>query len=174
MRQDYFEFTPQFKFLIAGNHKPVLRNVGEAMRRRLHLVPFTVTIPPNERDKDLTEKLKDEWPGILQWAIEGCLQWQKVGLNPPAVVRQATDNYLKAEDALNIWIEDCCDTHDSSAFTSSNALYTSWKEWADKSGEYAGTMKSVSQKLEDRGFPRRRTRDERGFEGISVKQIDML
>jgi putative DNA primase/helicase len=76
MRRDFFEFTPQFKLMVAGNHKPALRSVDEAMRRRIHLVPFTVTIPAEERDPNLTEELKTEWPGILQWAIRGCLAWR--------------------------------------------------------------------------------------------------
>jgi len=80
MRQDFFEFTPQFKLLIAGNHKPGLRSVDEAIRRRFHLVPFAVTIPAAERDLRLSEKLRAEWPGILKWMIAGCLDWQRDGL----------------------------------------------------------------------------------------------
>ena len=83
MRQDFFEFMPQFKLIIAGNHKPGLRSVDEAIRRRFNLVPFTVTIPPEERDPKLAEKLKAEWPGILQWMIEGCLEWQRTGSPRP-------------------------------------------------------------------------------------------
>src|SRR4029077_15375825 len=71
MRQDFFDFVPVFKLIIAGNHKPVLRTVNEAMRRRIHMIPFAVTIPDGKRDKDLAEKLKSEWPGILAWMIEG-------------------------------------------------------------------------------------------------------
>jgi putative DNA primase/helicase len=92
MRQDFFEYTPQFKLVVAGNHKPGLRSVDEATRRRLHLVPFTVTIPKAERDPDLFEKLKAQWPGILRWMIEGCLAWQREGLNPPPVVTGATED----------------------------------------------------------------------------------
>ena len=87
MRQDFFEFNPQFKLFVVGNHKPGLRGVDEAIRRRLHFVPFTVTIPPGERDPNLPEKLKAEWPAILRWAIDGCLAWQREGLTPPASVR---------------------------------------------------------------------------------------
>ena len=82
MRQDFFESTPQFKLMIAGNHKPGLRSVDEAIRRRFHLVPFTVTIPPDERDRTSMET-QAEWPGILAWMIEGCLEWQRTGLAPP-------------------------------------------------------------------------------------------
>jgi putative DNA primase/helicase len=110
MRQDFFEYVPQFKLIVAGNHKPGLRSVDEAIRRRLHLIPFTVTIGEKERDLQLAEKLKAEYPGILQWAIEGCLAWQRDGLNPPEIVRSATSDYLAAEDAMGRWIEDRCTT----------------------------------------------------------------
>jgi putative DNA primase/helicase len=80
MRQDFFEYVPQFKLVIAGNHKPSIRNVDEAMKRRLHLIPFTVTIPPERRDGRLTEKLLKERDGILAWAVEGCSLWQRHGL----------------------------------------------------------------------------------------------
>ena len=80
MRQGFFEFQPMFKLIIAGNHKPGLRSVDEAIRRRFHLIPFTVTIPPADRDEHLPEKLKFELPGILAWMFEGCLDWQETSL----------------------------------------------------------------------------------------------
>ena len=83
MCRDFFQFTPQFKLVAAGNHKPSLNTVDEAMRRRFNLVPFTVTIPPHERDAELGEKLKAEWPQILQWLIDGCAEWQEHGLARP-------------------------------------------------------------------------------------------
>lgn len=104
MRQDFFEFTPQFKLMIAGNHKPSLRSSNEAIRRRFHLVPFTVTIPVAERDLQLGEKLRAEWPGILQWAIEGALAWQRGGLSPPAAVTAATAAYLAGENHVGRWM----------------------------------------------------------------------
>ena len=84
MRQDFFEFVPQFKLVIAGNHKPAIRNIDEAMRRRFHMIPFTVTIPPAKRDKTLTDRLLAERDGILAWAVEGCLEWQRDGTQPAA------------------------------------------------------------------------------------------
>ena len=68
MRQDFFEFFPQFKLVVAGNHKPAIRNIDEAMKRRLHLIPFTITVPPERRDKHLQQKLLAERDGILAWA----------------------------------------------------------------------------------------------------------
>ena len=95
MRQDFFDFVPTFKLFIAGNHKPRLGSVDEAMRRRLLLVPFTVRIPAGERDPGLAEKLWGERAAILRWCLDGCLHWQRDGLAPPACVRDATDDYFR-------------------------------------------------------------------------------
>jgi hypothetical protein len=135
MRQDFFEYKPQFKLLIAGNHKPAIRDVDEAMRRRLHLIPFTVTIPPEKRDKTLSERLLQESDGILKWALDGCLEWQRIGLNPPAVVLSATEEYFESQDAMRRWMEDHCFVHPSVRSTTED-LFSSWKLWAENWGEY--------------------------------------
>jgi putative DNA primase/helicase len=154
MRQDYFEFRPQFKLLIAGNHQPTLRTVDEAIRSRFNLVPFSVTIPAEERDPDLTEKLRGEWPAILRWMIDGCLAWQKERLRPPAAVTEATRAYLETQDAMSAWVEECCDTDMLAYRTRVSELYASWKVYADKAGESAGSHKTFGPLLEARGFPR--------------------
>lgn len=100
MRQDYFTYSPQFKLVISGNHKPAIKNVDEAMKRRMHLVPFTVTIPTERRDRQLPTKLLTERDGILGWALAGCLAWQREGLRPPASVLKATAEYFDEEDAI--------------------------------------------------------------------------
>jgi putative DNA primase/helicase len=151
MRQDFFEFTPQFKLLIAGNHKPGLRGVDEAIRRRLHLIPFSVTVPAPQRDPDLPEKLKLERPGVLRWAIQGCLEWQRNGLAPPEAVRVATDAYFAAEDAIRRWIDERC-ISDGACTERSTDLFTDWKAWAEARGEFVGSQKRFAQALEDRGF----------------------
>jgi putative DNA primase/helicase len=172
MHQNFFEFNPQFKLLLVGNHRPALRSVDEAIRRRFNLVPFTVTIPAGERDPDLCEKLKAEWGGVLAWAVQGCLAWQREGLNAPAVVRAATADYFGGEDALGRWIDECCNLG-ATEKASSNALFTSWREWAEKTGEYVGSQKNFSQSLEARdGIDRYRTSDARGYSGISLKTYE--
>jgi putative DNA primase/helicase len=177
MKQDFFEFIPTFKLIIAGNHRPGLRSVDEAIRRRFNLVPFVVTIPPAERDETLADQLKTEWPGILAWAIDGCLEWQERGLAPPAAVQAATAAYLEAEDALGAWIEESGD-RDPGAWESSAALFRSWKSWADRAGEHPGSLKKFSQRLEDRSdsIGMRKARDgqgRRGFYGLRVTKPDL-
>ncbi len=171
MRQDFFEFTPAFKLLIAGNHKPGLRSIDEAIRRRFNLVAFAVTIPPNERDVALGETLKAEWPGILAWMIDGCAEWQRRGLDPPAIVTEATAAYLEAEDALAAWIDEAC-TRDPNAWASSAELFSSWKAWADRSGEFIGTIRRFTQTLEAHGFISQRKMNGRGFIGLRVVSRD--
>ncbi len=170
MRQDFFEFMPQFKLVIAGNHKPAIRNIDEAMRRRFHMVPFTVTIPKAQRDKTLTDRLLAERDGILAWAIEGCLEWQRVGLKPPAAVQAATDEYFDDEDAMGRWMADACVTGPARTELVA-ALYGDWKLWAEAAGEYVGSIRRFSENLAARGFEKWREPGStgRGFRGIALK-----
>ena len=166
MRQDFFTYTPTFKLVIAGNHKPGLRGVDEAIRRRFHLVPFTITIA--NPDHDLPEKLKQEWPGILAWMIQGCLDWQRVGLNPPEIVREATEAYLGEEDAIARWVEDCCVTG-RDQWCASAELWPSWQRWATAANEGVSSRKRFGMALEKHGYEPERVNGIRGFSGIGLK-----
>jgi putative DNA primase/helicase len=138
------------------------------MRRRFNLVPFTVTIPQHERNPELGEKLKAEWPQILQWLIDGCAEWQEHGLAPPKAVLSATEEYLAVQDTVRNWVAECL-VEDSSAETPSSTLYSVWKLWAEANGEYVGSAKALSQKLLDLGFLNRHTREGNVFQGLKVK-----
>lgn len=170
MRQDFFEYRPQFKLLIAGNHKPAIRDVDEAMRRRFHMVPFTVTIPPERRDKTLLERLLAERDGILRWAVDGCLAWQESGLRPPAVVMGATAEYFSEEDSTGRWMAERC-VLAPNGFALTAALFASWKAWAEASEEPVGSLKRFSQTLESRGFSKHRSvAGLRGYRGLTLIQ----
>jgi putative DNA primase/helicase len=169
MRQDFFEFTPQFKLWIVGNHKPGLRSVNEAIRRRFLLVPFDVVIPPADRDADLAGKLKDEWPGILQWMVEGTITWQRDGLAAPAAVANATEAYLEGEDAIALWLEECT-VPDTNAWANSSDLFKSWKEWSEAAGEYTGNQRRFSQNLETKGLIPERRKLGRGYRGRQLRE----
>ncbi|HRF74609.1 MAG TPA: phage/plasmid primase, P4 family [Accumulibacter sp.] len=169
MRQDFFEYLPQFKLVIAGNHKPSIRNVDEAMKRRLHLIPFTVTIPPEKRDGKLTEKLLKERDGILAWAVEGCLAWQRDGLKQPASVMSATDEYFEAEDALGQWIDERC-LLTKACREGVSELFADWREWAERVGEYVGSVKRFSESMAARKFEKcRLTGGARALTGLSLR-----
>lgn len=171
MRQDFFEYTPQFKLIIAGNHRPGLRSVDEAMKRRFNLIPFTVTIPDQERDTGLGDKLKLEHPGILAWMLRGCAQWRANGLAPPKAVTSATAAYLEGEDEIAAWLDEMAE-RDANGFTKSVDLFGSWSAWADKAGVYVGSGKRFHQALETRGFTAHRHKQlGRGFQGIRLKDV---
>ena len=170
MRQDFFEFFPQFKLVIAGNHKPAIRNIDEAMKRRLHLIPFTITVPPERRDKHLQQKLLGERDGILAWAVQGCLDWQRRGqLDPPQRVLEATEEYFEAEDALGRWLDERC-VREPNAKSLTAELFNDWKQWAEAAGEFVGAQRRFSDQLITRGLEKwRNGMGARGFQGIGLK-----
>jgi len=170
MRQDFFEFFPQFKLFVAGNHKPAIRNIDEAMKRRLHLIPFTITVPPERRDKNLQQKLLAERDGILAWAVQGCLDWQRHGrLSPPQRVVDATEEYFEAEDALGRWLDERC-VREANAKSLTAELFNDWKPWAEAAGEFTGSQKRFADLLLNRGLDKwRNGMGLRGFQGIGLK-----
>jgi putative DNA primase/helicase len=170
MRQDFFEFFPQFKLFVAGNHKPAIRNIDEAMKRRLHLIPFTITVPPERRDKHLQQKLLAERDGILAWAVQGCLDWQRLGkLAPPMQVVEATEEYFEGEDALGRWVEERC-LREPNAKSLTAELFNDWKQWAESAGEFTGSQKRFADLLLTRGLEKWRNGvGLRGFQGIGLK-----
>jgi putative DNA primase/helicase len=130
-----------------------------------------VQIPPAERDPDLVRKLEAEWPAILRWCLDGCLEWQRVGLSPPAIVRDATDAYFADQDTLQQWLDDC--THDGGAFAFSRTaeLFASWKSWSEDRGLKPGSAQALSEALADRGFAKdRNSRGQRGFRNLTIKE----
>jgi putative DNA primase/helicase len=169
MHKDFFEYQPQFKPWISGNHKPRLRSVGEAMRRRVNMIPFPVTIPKEERDPQLAAKLKDEWPGILQWMIDGCLDWQEHGLTSPEAVTKATDAYFAGEDGYSEWIADRCEVV-RGHWGSSSKLFASWKDWAEKAGLHAGNTKQFREEMERLGFAHKHDMTGNFYVGLRIRE----
>ncbi len=169
MRQDFFTFIPKFTLIIAGNHKPSIQTVDEAMRRRLHLVPFNVTIPKDKRDPDLPEKLYQESSGIMRWMIDGVIQYNEIGLNPPKSVIDATESYFEDEDSLQQWISDKCEIGNK-CWENPTALFNSWRAYATDANLRCGDNKGFKSKLEAAGYRHARTGQRgRHFEGIKLK-----
>lgn len=168
--REYFEFVPQFKLFLATNHKPRITGTDEAIWRRIKVVPFTVTIPPERRDKQLLEKLNGELPGILAWAVRGCLAWQQSGLGEPPEVADATASYRLEMDTVGQFLEDCCVTG-RSAHASAADLYSSYESWCKDSGEFLMTQRRFGGKLGERGFSQYRERGQRYWLGIGLKPV---
>jgi putative DNA primase/helicase len=170
MRQDFFTYQPTYKLMIAGNHEPALARVDDATRRRFNIIPFIRK--PKKTDKELLEKLRPEWPGILRWMIDGCLAWQRDGLAPPETVRAATADYFDNQDLFAQWVEEECEAcpGDASICDTSTNLFTSWSTFARAAGDHPGTRKSFARLLERRGFvPYRQHGGVRAWRGIRVR-----
>ena len=172
MRQDEFEFKPQFKLAITGNNKPGLRSVDPAIKRRMNLIPFNLRLATAEMNRDLKDALRQELPGILRWMVDGCLLYLEQGLVPPTIVTEATENYLDGEDALGLWLEQCCDVGES-LVSSLSDLFGCWKRWASAREEYVGTTKRFCQTMEKRGFEPKSTGPWRGYNGVAVRMEDV-
>lgn len=164
MRGDPFEFKPVFTLWVAGNHPPALRNPDAAMRRRLHIVPLTFV--PAQPDIDLAASLLGELPGIMAWAVQGCLDWQLQRLRPPTIVVSATDDYFAEQDSLVAWFAERCERRNG-AEAPSRALYADWKRWSTDRGEDPGTEKKFSEAMQ-RLASKRRTAKGMAFIGVRL------
>jgi len=168
MRQDFFEYMPQFELLFAGNHKPELSNLDDAMKRRFVLLPFERR--PDVVDLKLKDTLRAEWPGILAWAIKGCLEWNRVGLGAPARVSKATQEYFDDEDTIGKWAAErvviLVEGH-----VRSSTLFQDWCDWCSRSNEIPGTQKRFSQALIARGWIPCRDGSGTRFDGIALLPI---
>lgn len=151
MRGDFFEFWPTHTLWLAGNHLPAIRGTDLGIWRRIALVPFEVTFTGERQDAELPAKLATEAPGILSWAVRGCLDWQRDGLRIPERVTAATAAYRSSNDHLGRFIEECCEVHDD-AYVSAGALRQEYESWCDEQGERPWSAKAVGSELTNRGF----------------------
>lgn len=168
MRQDFYEFNPTYKIWLAANFRPTIKGTDLAIWRRIRLVPFTVAIPEPEQDKDLLGKLRGELPGILNWALEGCLAWQRDGLIPPSEVKNATDAYRAEQDVLATFLDECCKQGPSER-VAPDALYIAYTNWAKEAGEKPLPRNSFGARLTERGYSTSKDHDGRWRDGLGLK-----
>jgi putative DNA primase/helicase len=169
MRQNFFTYRAAFKLTFQGNHRPKLRSVDDAARRRFNIVPFTQQ--PTQKDKQLKAKLRAEWPGILRWAIDGCLDWQRNGLQQPAIVREATEEYFSDEDNLARWFEQAVERGPNRECRSID-LYESYKSFARAEGVEPDSHMGFSMELRDRfSLEAKRTATGMVYRGLALREI---
>lgn len=168
MRAEWFEFVPQFTPWLATNHKPEIAGTDLGIWRRVRLVPFTVTIPEHERDPDLPARLLDELPGILTWAIQGCLDWQAHGLQTPDAVARATADYRAEMDVVGAFLDECCDL-EPEARTRSSVLHARFEYWAKETGHEPLTTKALAIRLTERGYTKTKTKTGAFWNGIALR-----
>jgi putative DNA primase/helicase len=153
---EYFEYVPQFKVFLAANHKPIIRDTTNSIWARIKLMPYVNTFSEATRDKRYAEKIMaKELPGILAWAVKGCLLWQKENIKDPPVIEKATAEYRAEMDSFAIFFEECCEVREG-ARVSNKTLRATYDEWCKDNGEYALTQRPFSQKLIEKGFVKKR------------------
>jgi putative DNA primase/helicase len=163
MHEDYWQYTPTHKIMLACNHRPRIKGTDWAIWRRIKLVPFAVIIGPDEQDKELGEKLKAEAAGILAWAVRGCLAWQKDGLGQAEEIEQATEQYRSSEDVLAGFLNEVCDL-DLNATVRASELLKAYREF---SSDKQITHRQFGELLTEKGFQRFKSNTTR-YRGISL------
>jgi len=168
MRGEWFTFRPQFQLWLATNHKPEVRGTDHAIWRRLRLVPFTETIPEHEQDRELPNRLREEAPGILRWAVQGCLEYRERGLAAPQAVLAATEGYRREQDLLGDFLEERC-VVGAGQWVWASELFKAWTTWCEENGEKSGTQKALGERLAERGFePHKGTKGRRTWRGLGL------
>ena len=168
MREDFWQFTPSHTLWLGCNHRPEIRGSDPAIWRRIKLVPFTVAIPEEEQDKALSRKLKEELPGVLAWAVRGCLAYQERGLDVPEDVVEATVGYREEMDVVGAFIDDRCDVGEGKSDEAGD-LYKEYVEWCKESGErYPKAKRAFGLALKERGFKQDSNARPRRWLGLQV------
>ena len=165
MREDPWSFDPSHTFLMLTNHKPVVTGTDEGIWRRIRLVPWDVTIPPEERDLNFADRLLPELDHILTWLIAGYADWKAHGLDEPAAVAAATAAYRGESDALGRFIAERCANHGECR---SSELFAAWQKWCADESEECGTQTAFSNELTNRGYDKRRTDTGAWWKGIGL------
>jgi len=164
---DFFTFTPAFKLTLIGNHKPMLRNVDDAARRRFNIVPFTYK--PETPDPLLAEKLRAEWPAILRWMLDGCVAWQRHGLRQPEAVRAATADYFAAQDSFGAWASERL-FFGPDLSERPGALLVDFNAWALRNGERQRSRHALKAWLDRQpNLGRRRVRGADYVTGLALR-----
>lgn len=167
MRRDYFTFQPSGKLWLGANHKPRVRGTDHAIWRRMRLIPFAATVADADRDPHLPDRIRAELPGVLAWAVRGCLDWQKDGIDAPAAVTTATDDYRASQDIVAGWLDECCIIDPTSAATP-KSLFDSYTSWCDANRERPLSQKALAQHLYAKGLDREDRTSRAKWLGIGV------
>jgi len=170
MRQDFFEFEPTHKLVLCTNHKPVISGTDYGIWRRLRLVPFNVTVPPEKQDKDLPAKLRRESSAILAWMVKGCLAWQRDGLKPPKSVTEATESYRSDEDIIGRFIDSECTVGNGYRCRASQ-LFSTYKTWCERNSEASLSQRRFGDAMTEKGYVKSRSNGI-WYDGIGVLQND--
>jgi putative DNA primase/helicase len=167
---EFFGFKPQAKFWLAFNHKPQIADDSHGLWRRLRLIPFLRQFSPEQADKDLLATLKLETPGILAWMVQGCLKWRNEGLEPPASVARATEEYKEESDLLADFLEERY-IKSPGAWESAGQVFSNYQKHTIENSDTPMSRPAFTRRMEAKGFKHtRRGHDRtRAWEGLKLR-----
>jgi putative DNA primase/helicase len=172
--REYFEFRPVAKIWVAVNYKPRVRDDSDGFWRRVRLLPFSEQFLGARADKNLEAKLQAELPGILWRAIEGCLEWQRAGLQAPSIVTEATEEYRSDSDELGDFVRECCVLGPKDRVYG-GPLFRTYSDWCETQGiparERLGS-RTFGERMKAR-FDHKPTRSGMQYSGIGLQPIDV-
>jgi putative DNA primase/helicase len=169
LHQEFFEFPPTHKIFMDANHKPEIRGTDAAIWNRVKLIPFEVTIPPEEIDRELLSKLKRELAGIFAWAVRGAVEWHQHGLAEPAAVCQATAEYREEMNMFAEFVNERCIVGPDCK-VSSQELFDAYKYWCETVGEEVPSRKALGARLKSMpGVMSGKDSHGRYWKGIALK-----
>jgi putative DNA primase/helicase len=169
MRAEWFDFRPVFKLWMYGNHRPIIQGTDDAIWNRIRLVPFDVTIAKEIQRPNFREELKVQLPGILNWSIQGCLDWKKEGLGIPDEVGKATKEYRSDMNVLGRFIDEEC-ARDKKFRIKSSDFYSVYSSWCNSNGEFPLTQTGFSIKLKHIGLEKKKSED--GWYWLGIRMAD--
>ena len=167
---EFFTINPTWKIWFSTNHRPAIDDHGDAIWDRVKLIPFGVCIPDHEQDKQLFTKLTAELPGILAWAVQGCLRWQRDGLGCPAAVRVATETYRQDENVFNHFLSERC-VCEPQAMVKFADLRAAYVMWVEEAADRPMTSKAFAAALQERGFTPIRSGNARHYVGVRLRGV---
>jgi len=167
LQQEFFDYKPEFKIFMLTNYLPQINGTDYGIWRRIRVIPFEISIPQEQQDKDLFNKLQSELSGILNWAIKGCLEWQKYGLQTPNKVKIHTKSYKNDMDIISNFITDCCYIDKTMKITKGD-LYSAYTQWCIDNKYEAEGKNSLSKHLITKGYKDDRNSKARYWIGLSL------
>lgn len=170
--KEAFEYKPAYKIWFCVNHKPTVRDTSIAFWRRIRLIPLNRQFDEEIADKNLETKLIDEASGILNWAIEGCLKWQKTGLKPPKIVKDATNEYKTEINIVEQFLDECTMRADDKK-VEAWILYETYQDWCKRFGEYQMKQTMFGTKLREMGYQKKQSgpKNRTTYFGIGLKDF---
>ncbi|GAB4526313.1 MAG: phage/plasmid primase, P4 family [Parvularculaceae bacterium] len=168
LREEFFEFYPAFKLILSCNDRPIIRGNDEGIWRRVLLVPWEVSIPKEERDPGMEDKLAGEASGILNWLLDGFSMWRESGLQPPEAVRAATQDYRIESDPLHEFFQTECVFGEGYSIAFAE-LYTAYESWCEAGKVKAVTSQFFARRLTELGCAADRNMKSRLRLGVDLK-----